>query len=482
MQKYQLTLKDKRIVWGKAIDIELLIGKYSGDSIRPGVNAALDWNLPAGVYRAKEVVMELDKLLEAMLVQLGEPVNGDPTVLLDSLQANLAISGHHASLLLGPLALEDKAGAELTAQAVSIGEKLVSWAREMNAEKRALATYGAETLGALEFRSHCYGHPLIPEATRLAWGPFGGPRFMQLYNEYLHQFVLLRDALLPFANWEEVPFEVKEHTEFKGLRFLEPARETFLTQLLGKKLTHKSIVQYAQNVVSSGLATAGYGFQYRLGTVLPAGLGESAGTAARYLLKWHPVQTIQTEAQELPAISFDYEYGDYYAAPRTEAGKGTPVNEDTLSVSGEHYDGPSIARLLPKAGSDQATLRFSLEMEGREFTVDLGQLFRGHRFLYRPQGNDNSDVALEKRTSISLHRAIDILSKSGLVTKTDGIHFIPTDRNELILRALLGKLYPENVVLLDKGDKEELEAACIAGKGFGAQFFAVVFRRYWRDI
>lgn len=235
MQEYQLTLNDKRIVWGKAIDIEPLIGKYPGDSIRQGVNAALDWNLPAGIYRAKEIVMELDKMLEAMLVQLGEPVNSDPAVLLDSLQANLAISGRVSSLPLGPLALEDKAGAEITAQAVRIGEQLVSWAREINAGKKTLAKYGPETLGKLEFRSHCYGHALIPEAIAQVWGPFGGPRVMQIYNEYLHQFVLLRDALLPFANWEEVPFEVKEYAEFKGLRFLEPAREIF-NAITGEKV------------------------------------------------------------------------------------------------------------------------------------------------------------------------------------------------------------------------------------------------------
>jgi hypothetical protein len=474
MQEYQLTLKDKQIVWGTAVDIEPLIGKYHGDSIRQGVNTALDWNLPAGIYRAKEVVMELDKLLESMLVQLGEPVKGDPTVLLDSLQANLAISGRVSALPLGPLALEDKAGAELTAQAVRIGEQLVSWAREINAQKRALAQYGPGTLGELEFRSHCYGHALIPDAVAQVWGPAGGPRVMQLYNEYLHQFVLLRDALLPFANWEQVPFEVKEYTEFKGLRFLEPAREIFLTQLLGKKLTHKSIVQYAQSVVSSGLTTAGYGFQYRLGTVLPAGLGESAGTAARYLLKWHPVQTIQAEGtQELAAVSFDYEYGDYYAAPRSEAGTGTPVTKDILPVTEEHYDQPSVARLLPNTESDRTTLSFSLEMEGREFTVDLGQLFRGHRFLYRPQGNGNSDAAVVKRTSVSSHRAIDIFSIPGLVTNTEGIHFISTGGNELVLWVLLGKLYPENVVLLDRGDKEELEAAYISGKGFGTQFLVL---------
>ncbi|MFD1953108.1 hypothetical protein ACFSL6_02665 [Paenibacillus thailandensis] len=472
MQEYQLALKDKRIAWGKALDIEALIGKYRGDSFRQDVNAALDWNLPAGVYRAKEVVIELDKMLEAMLVQLGEPVNGDPTVLLDSLQANLAISGRVSSLPLGPLALEDKAGVEITAQAVRIGEQLVSWAREINAGKKAFAKYGPEALGKLEFRSHCYGHPLIPEAVAQVWGPFGGPRIMQIYNEYLHQFVLLRDALLPFANWEEVPFEVKEYTEFKGLRFLEPAREVFLTQLLGKKLTHKSIVQYAQSVVSSGLSKAGYGFQYRLGTVLPAGLGEPARTAAHYLLKWHPVHTIAAD-DEFAAVSFDYEYDDYYAAPRIETGKGTPVSKDAFPVTGEHYDEPSIARLLPNADTDRTTLRFSLEMEEGEFSVDLGQLFRGHRFLYRPQRSGDAGAALAKRNSLSWHLAADILSHSGLVTNTDGIHFIPTGGNELVLWALLGKQYPENVVLLDKGDEEELEAAYVSGKGFGAQFLVL---------
>lgn len=475
MAEYQLHLKDKRIVWGKAIDVESLIGTYPQDSIRPGENAVLDWKLPDGIYRAKEVVIELDKLLEAILVQLGGPINGNPSVLLDSLQANLAISGDVSSLPLGPLALKDKAGVELTAQAARIGEQLVFWAREINSEKRALAQYGRETLGELEFRSHCYGHTLIPEAIAQVLGPVGGPRVMQLYNEYLHQFVLLRDALLPFANWEQVPFEVKEHTHFKGLRFLEPARKVFLTQLIGKELTHKAIVQYAQSVLSSGLTSAGYGFQYPLGTVLPAGLGESAGSAARYLLKWHPVQTIQAEdTQNIVAVSFEYEYDDYYAAPRNEAGAGISGSKDHLQFSGEHTDFPSSARLVPNTATDRTTVLFSLEREGHAFTVDLGQLFRGHRFSYRPKGENHSNGAKVNRTAISLHRVTDILSHTGLVTNTDdGIHFIPTGGNELVQWALLGRLYPENVVLLEKGNEEELELAFRSGKGFGTQFLVL---------
>ncbi|MGG3283790.1 hypothetical protein [Paenibacillus solani] len=474
MKEYQLILKEKKIVWGETIDIEQFIDNKPVNSIRQGENSNMDWNLPAGIYRAKEIVIELDKMLEAMLVQLGEPVNSDPTVLLDSLLANLDISGRLSSLPLNSLELEDHAGTEIRTQAVRIGEQLVSWAREINTEKKTLAEYGSETLSELEFRSHCYGHPLTPEATAQVWGPFGGPRIMQIYNEYLHQFVLLRDALLPFANWEEVPFEVKEYREFKGLRFLEPSREVFLTQLFKKKLTHKSIIQYAQSVVSSGLEKVGYGFQYRLGTVLPAGLGESARTASRYLLKWHPVQTIQVEdTQGLTAVSFDYEYEDYYSAPRTEAGKGTPADDKLLPEYGEDYDEPSIARLLPNTSTDRTTLQFSIEIKGSEFAVDLGQLFRGQRFLYRPQINSNAGSEVIKREYLHWHPAENILSHSGLVTNVDGIHFIPTGKNELVLRALLGKLYPENVVLLDKGDHEELEAAYVSGKGFGTQFLVL---------
>ncbi|WP_244192878.1 hypothetical protein [Paenibacillus taichungensis] len=469
-------MKDKRIEWGNTIDVESLIGTYPQDSIRTGENLAVDWKLPDGIYSAKEVVIELDKLLEAILVQLGEPIDGNPSVLLDSLQANLAISGDLSSLPLGPLALKDKAGVELSVQAVRIGEQLVHWAREINSDKRALAKYGPETLGELEFRSHCYGHTLIPEAIAQVWGPAGGPKVMQLYNEYLHQFVLLRDALLPFANWEQVPFEVKEHKQFKGLRFLEPARKIFLTQLLGKELTHKAIVQYAQSVLSSGLTSAGYGFQYPLGTILPAALGQSPGEAARYLLKWHPVQTIKTEeTQDIVAISFDYEYDDYYAALRSEAGAGIPASKDHFHISEDHSDLPSIARLLPNTESDRTTMRFSVEREGHaSSSVDLGQLFRGHRFSYRPEKNSRSKDAAVERPSTSIHQVADILSHPGLVTNTDaGVHFISTGGNELVQWALLGKLYPENVVLLDKGDQEELEAALVSGKGYGTQFLVL---------
>ncbi|MCI1773611.1 MAG: hypothetical protein LKI04_06375 [Paenibacillus lautus] len=155
MKEYQLILKEKKIVWGETIDIERLIDNKPVDSIRQGENSNMDWNLPAGIYRAKEIVIELDKMLEAMLVQLGDPVNSDPTVLLDSLLANLAISGSLSSLPLKSLELEDHAGIEIRAQAVRIGEQLVSWAREINAEKMTLAEYGSETLSELEFRSRC---------------------------------------------------------------------------------------------------------------------------------------------------------------------------------------------------------------------------------------------------------------------------------------------------------------------------------------
>ena len=100
-------------------------------------------------------------------------------------------------------------------------------------------------------------------------GSRGGPVTMQLYNEWLHQIVLLRDALLPFTNWQNVPLLVTP----TGLRHTESARDSFLTELLVRQIRHTSIVDFARNVVTGTSGPAGYGFDPDGGTVLPAVIG-----------------------------------------------------------------------------------------------------------------------------------------------------------------------------------------------------------------
>ncbi|KRE36536.1 hypothetical protein [Paenibacillus sp. Soil724D2] len=469
MSEYRLTLENRSIVWGASIDIEPLIGKFSIDSIKQQENKRVDWNLPSGVYRAKDIVIELDKLLEAIIVQLGEMA--DPETLLENLQANLAISGRESVLPLGPLSFEDKAGAELTLQAKRIGEGLTHWARELNSQKRSLKQYGESVLNDLKFRSHCDHHLLTPKANALLFGPTGGPEVMQLFNELLHQFVLLRDALIPFDNWEEVPIEVKESENAKGLRFLEQARTEFLTELMVRKISHKALIKYAQSVLSSGLSTVGYGFQYRLGTILPASLGASVAVAPRYLLHWYPVQTVLNGTSDEPAaVAFDYEYHDYYSAPRSMAGTSSAIQ---LEFRNQELGDASEAQIIVGGdGSDRIVLQISLQFGSANYVVDLGQAFRGHRFMYRPKTTSKPDSGTVpvNPTSISEHHAWDILRLAGLVTNDSGIHFITAGGNDLVLWALLGKLYPENVIVLDSVEEDEIEAAKISGKGFGTKF------------
>ena len=53
---------------------------------------------------------------------------------------------------------------------------------------------------------------------------------MQVYNEWLHQIILLRDFLLPFENFEDVKFEVKAGAA-EGTRPIEGIRSQLLMQL-----------------------------------------------------------------------------------------------------------------------------------------------------------------------------------------------------------------------------------------------------------
>src|SRR6478752_77341 len=252
MSKYQLTLENRSIEWGTQFDIGPLIGQFTEKTIKSHEKkGSFDWNLPSGVYRAKDIVRELNPLLEAIIVQLGEAA--DSKALLENLEANLAISGRESVLPLGQLSLNDMCGIELTEQAKSIGETLTRWASEFNSQQRALKEYGEVVLNSLNFRSHCDNHPWTPKVANLLLGSAGGPAVMQLFNEYLHQLVLLRDALLPFENWKEVPIPILDGRQTVGLRFLEPARDRFITQLIVRKIPNKEIVRFAQSLLSPDL-------------------------------------------------------------------------------------------------------------------------------------------------------------------------------------------------------------------------------------
>ncbi|MEV8325947.1 hypothetical protein [Kitasatospora sp. NPDC056731] len=365
----------------------------------------------------------------------------DGEVLETQIRATLALGTRETSL---PLAIgpgSAPAARELGAQAEEIGHELASWAAA--ALERLLADRIALPAGPLIVRSHCYGHLLTPPATDLLLGRRGGPVTMQLYNEWLHQAVLLRDALLPFTNWQDVPLLITP----TGLRHIEPARDAFLTELLVRRIRHTSIVAFARHAVTGSPGTsgtsspAGYGFEASGGTALPAVLDQPPLTAPRYLLTWRP----DPAADE--TVTHVAELRDYYAAPRTLVEHLPPATTAPGPLTGR-----ITGRIVAGPVADGArTAAIELTHDGATAHVDLGQALRGHRFAHRPDGAASADALPADAPATDPPAATDVwtsLRAPGLVWTVAGDAVLDaTGQDDLVVLALLGRLYPENVTL-----------------------------------
>lgn len=389
------------------------------------------WNtFPAAgtTLTARDFFTATEPLLQG-IIDDNALTSADGEVLEDQIRAALALGTREASL---PLAIgPDSASAarELGAQAETIGQELASWSTE--ALERLLTDPVPLPAGPLVVRSHCYGHLLTPPAADLLRGRRGGPVTMQLYNEWLHQIVLLRDALLPFTNWQDVPLLITP----TGLRHTEPARDAFLTELLVRQIRHTSIVAFARNVVTGTSGPAGYGFEAGGGAALPAVLDQPPLTAPRHLLTWRPAPAADETATYVAAVH------DYYAAPRTLVADLPPATTTS---------GPLAARTVtaPVAAGTR-TAGIEITHDGTTARVDLGQALRGHRYAHRPDpaaGDAHSDAAPRTAAVWSALRA------PGLVwTEAGDVTLDATGQDDLVVLALLGRLYPENVTLRPAG-------------------------------
>jgi hypothetical protein len=427
------------------------------------VTSAVDasWDLPRQALTARQVVESLDTLFEAVCLRLGPKADREP--LLQSMAATLAITGREACLSLAALAFADPVRRELTSQAARIGGTLAAWAAEANRAGVALGRLGQEKLETLELRSRCDGHLWTGNATTILTGGRGGPVVMQLYNEWLHQLVLLRDALLPFENWEQVPLPLALNGGFRGLRGLEPARDRFLAEFLTRILPHASVVDFARSLFEAA-GTRGtardsdlYGFQAEGGLVLPAVVGrDDIGSAAGSLLVWHPARIASPTMGR--TLAFRYAFADYLSAPRSPIG---PPSDDVDLLA-------EAAILAEPADEDSVRLRLELTTDQRSYRVDLGQCLRGQRFAYRPIANTTAAaVPTAAPNDVVSHDIGAVLGQPGLVTADNGIHLLPTDGDAVLTLALLGKIYPENTVLAGTTDWSDILAT---GKGYGAKF------------
>ncbi|MFI5939889.1 hypothetical protein ACIBCB_06380 [Streptomyces uncialis] len=384
------------------------------------------WNtFPAAgtTLTAREFFTATEPLLQG-IIDDNALTSADSEVLEDQIRAALALGTRETSLPLSTGPDSAPAARELGAQAETIGQELASWSTE--ALERLLTDPVPLPAGPLVVRSHCYGHLLTPPAADLLRGRRGGPVTMQLYNEWLHQMVLLRDALLTFTNWQDVPLLITP----TGLRHTEPARDAFLTELLVRQIRHTSIVVLARNVVTGTSGPAGYGFEAGGGTALPAVLDQPPLTAPRHLLTWRPDPAVGEAATYVPAVR------DYYAAPRTLVEDLPPATTTS---------GPLSARTVTAPVADGTrTARIEVTHDGTTAHVDLGQALRGHRYTQRedPAAGDASGTA----------DAWSALRAPGLVwTRSGDVTLDATGQDDLVVLALLGRLYPENVALRPAG-------------------------------
>jgi hypothetical protein len=407
----------------------------------PTLSKGKSWGLPAGAYTPRQIVEANAPLLETVIHHLGPSPFGEPSAreqLIDNLASNLALNTREASITIPE---NDPSRVEMAEQATKIGKKLIEYARNITD-----VTYDPEYV----VRSPCEGHLLKPHVSYLMFGPRSLRHLMQIYNEYLHQMVLLRDGLLPFDNFEDVIIPITaEPGRKRGMRHTEDVRSNFLAEMMTKQVTQCSTVKFAQFLLAPSLSSVNsIGFQYEYGTVLPSFIaGGSSGRLLRYL------PAVVDDSSE--RVAFHNKLSDYYTAPRASVTivHNSLINDDTQTPQGF---------LIPVGKGESKRLDLSLEYpDGTQAKVDLGQSARGYRYAHFAKGHGSSLAKVVK--GVQTHSARSLLTESGpgLVLPTSGIHLVSAPSNTE-LYALLGKIYPDNVVVKEKS--QPLSIAIEAGK------------------
>jgi hypothetical protein len=457
MDEYAVDVGGRRLGLGHRREIAWSEPRVSGTG--PCWNSFGDGD----VLTARTFVRAAGGLLTGVCERVGEPA--DVEGLVECLSAVLRTTGRESALPLGTLGYDGRDGyatanAEIARQAAAIGEWIVQWAAEAARESAAETTGGPRT-ERLAVRSRCEGHLWTPRAAALLTGESGSPEAMELFNEWLHQLVLLRDAMLPFTGWESVPFPVAPD----GLRRLTSARQSLLAEILTRRVRHTAVVAFAQEVVTGTRGPAGYGFQDGRGLVLPAVIGGSPLEAPRSLLAWHPARVaLGSPDAGGDVTTFGYADADHGETPRVTVPSGSRRDD-------QDEGGPGVsARVIPTRTGDGLT-RLGLELRDgtRRSVADLGQVLRGHRYSYRavPAAGDDAPPGDAEEHSARRLDAWALLDAPGLVTAPDGVNLVATGGDPLVALALLGRIHPENVILRHG---EEWPAVLAAGKAGPARF------------
>ncbi|PTB78023.1 hypothetical protein M440DRAFT_17672 [Trichoderma longibrachiatum ATCC 18648] len=154
---------------------------------------------PPGVYTVQQLVANSGPLLDVVISRLGQDPPGQPSassILIDGLAASLSTRGRESTFPLEN-ASNDAARSEIVHQANRVASTIVKHVKK--------TVKPAPKSLDFRIRSPCEGHLWTHSVAALLFGPRSDSQLMELYNEWLHRMVLLRDSLIPFENFEEVP-------------------------------------------------------------------------------------------------------------------------------------------------------------------------------------------------------------------------------------------------------------------------------------
>ena len=145
-----------------------------------------------------------------------------------------------------------------------------------------------------------------------------------------------------------------------------------------------------------------------------------------------------------------------------------PISTGDVEAHGE----VTIVPLAKGLSTASRQLQLSVTRANTEpVSIDLGQITRGRRYAYPVGKAQGAPANNSSNTPVHVHSAWKVLTESGasLLTAKGGIHLINAG-SKVELLALLGKIYPENVIVVKEG--EYLDAAQVAGKGlpYGGRF------------
>lgn len=426
------------------------------------------WEIATGVYTPRRIVILLFPLLEAVIARLGrDPQHAVPSkkLLVDGLAALLSPISKESCLPI-PLSVTDASRREMAKQSYRIGKTLTQCVDDLS---------NSSMYSEIRVLTPCEGYLWTEPVAHLLRGPRSSEELIGLYNEWLHQMVLLRDSLLPFQNFMDVQLLIHCRTG-PGLRDFEDLRSRFLVQCLTRSVSQSALVDVAKTFTAPTLPSGGYGLQYSHGLILPAFL---SGSNSLHLLRFHGAHLDGSVADPKAEILFDYEYQSYSSAPRSSlcepmevipprswspgARKSMRFDVKECSLVAEKYDDQCQFRYL---------LKLRLKINDRiDAGVDLGQIARGRRYAFQIAETRASQELVQPQgwsTSARIYNPLALLAQPGLViAQDDGLHLIPA-ANPVIGLALLGKLYPENVVMLG-ADQPPLVAEAI-GKSYCPKF------------